>query len=612
MWEIEVRHEGLHKYRHIRGTDKNVVEQKGCAQELEWAEVWERQQEAERKQRERDELWNKQMDKKQQADRIRIDNSQQALTRTAEAQALLDSLRKTLLHTLEVNDGVDWNKLKDNRPFTKPAPKKPSIKVLEEYLPKPEIYGIPPAPSPDSYAPPKKREMPSLLAIPPAPNRESCKAKLGIFGRIFPSVKAARHEAAMQAFDAAHWKWLCTKQGIEKWNDAALRRYEQEKGRREEENNRLKAEYARELSKYEQERSDYRDEQERVNAAIEKKKTDYITGEPAAIIDYCEIVLSNSDYNLGIFPKDFDIDYDRATKMLLVDYSLPSLDSIPTLKEVRYIATKNEFKELHLSEREVNALYDDLIYQVTLRSIHELFEADVAGAIDAIVFNGVVTSVNRATGHPVTSCILSIQAKKEEFLKIDLAQVDPKACFKALKGVGSSKLHSMTAVPPIMTINREDTRFIDARAVAGSVDDSTNLAAVDWEDFEHLIREVFEWEFAKSGGEVRVTQASRDRGVDAIAFDPDPIRGGKVVIQAKRYTNTVGVSAVRDLYGTVINEGATKGILITTSDYGPDAYDFAKDKPLVLLNGGHLLGLLEKHGRRARIDLNEAKKLLLD
>jgi restriction system protein len=81
------------------------------------------------------------------------------------------------------------------------------------------------------------------------------------------------------------------------------------------------------------------------------------------------------------------------------------------------------------------------------------------------------------------------------------------------------------------------------------------MAAMDWEDFEHLVRELFEKEFAISGGEVKVTQASRDGGVDAIAFDPDPIRGGKIVIQAKRYTNTVGVAAVRDLYGTVVNEG---------------------------------------------------------
>lgn len=81
------------------------------------------------------------------------------------------------------------------------------------------------------------------------------------------------------------------------------------------------------------------------------------------------------------------------------------------------------------------------------------------------------------------------------------------------------------------------------------------------------------------------------------------------MIQAKRYTNVVGVAAVRDLYGTVVNEGATKGILVTTSDYGPDAYEFANNKPLTLLNGSHLLYLLEKHGHKARIDLQEAKLL---
>jgi restriction system protein len=135
---------------------------------------------------------------------------------------------------------------------------------------------------------------------------------------------------------------------------------------------------------------------------------------------------------------------------------------------------------------------------------------------------------------------------------------------------------------------------------------------MDWEDFEHLVREIFENEFSANGGEVKVTQASKDGGVDAVAFDPDPIRGGKIIIQAKRYTNTVGVSAVRDLYGTVMNEGATKGILVTTSDYGPDAYGFAKDKPLTLLNGANLLHLLEKHGHKAKIDLKEAKKTLAE
>jgi restriction system protein len=160
-----------------------------------------------------------------------------------------------------------------------------------------------------------------------------------------------------------------------------------------------------------------------------------------------------------------------------------------------------------------------------------------------------------------------------------------------------------------MQLRKEDARFVSSYDVASTLDESFNLAAMGWEDFEHLIRELFEQEFSVNGGEVKVTQASRDGGVDAVAFDPDPIRGGKIVIQAKRYTNTVGVSAVRDLYGTVLNEGATKGILVTTSDYGPDSYAFAAGKPLVLLSGANLSHMLQKHGHKARIDLREAKQM---
>jgi restriction system protein len=68
-----------------------------------------------------------------------------------------------------------------------------------------------------------------------------------------------------------------------------------------------------------------------------------------------------------------------------------------------------------------------------------------------------------------------------------------------------------------------------------------------------------------------------------------------VVIQAKRYKNTVGVSAVRDLFGTMQNEGASKGILVATSGYGKASFEFANGKPMELLDGGNLLHLLKEH-----------------
>jgi restriction system protein len=279
---------------------------------------------------------------------------------------------------------------------------------------------------------------------------------------------------------------------------------------------------------------------------------------------------------------------------------------------VRYVASRDALEEGYLRPNELNSLYDSVCYQICLRTVNEIFSADDGAVIKAVIFNGWVNFIDPATGKETHACIISLQAKREEFVSINLKLIDPKACFKTLKGVGSAQLHSMAAVTPLLRLNRQDRRFIESSDVADRLDQGTNLAAIGWEDFEQLVREIFEKEFSSNGGEVKITRASRDGGVDAVAFDPDPIRGGKIVIQAKRYTNTVDVSAVRDLYGTVMNEGATKGILVTTSSYGPDAYSFAKDKPITLLDGGNLLYLLERHGHKAYINLPEAKLLNKD
>lgn len=314
--------------------------------------------------------------------------------------------------------------------------------------------------------------------------------------------------------------------------------------------------------------------------------------------------LESSNYNFEFQKR---IDCVKSNEMLMVDYELPNKSNLSIVKEYKYIASKREISVKEYSDTYIAKRYENILYSITLRSLYEIFSIDTNNEIKGVTFNGFVTQVNPATGITERKCILSIQVDRDEFSQINISQVEPKACFKALKGVSAAKLIDISPITPILTFNKKDKRFIEGKDV--SVNDGTNLAAMHWEDFEHLVRELFEMEFAQNGGEVRVTQASRDGGVDAIVFDPDPLRGGKIVIQAKRYTNTVGVSAVRDLYGTVINEGANSGILITTSDYGHDSYDFAKDKPLKLLNGGHLLALLHKNGRSAYINIDEAKKL---
>lgn len=540
MWEIEVRHDGLHKYRLIRGNDKRAVEQKAEAQLAAWEEMWRRKL------------------GKEHETLVKQSKIAEALARSKEALEAIEILDNILHSSLAVSHAVNWEALKDHSKYTMPKPRPPQ----------PLSIGDRPDEADPRYQP-----------------------KLGFLDKIISSRRQNKIDVARTQFEGDLARWVKHKEG------------------RLKKNKELKRQYQTELNQWKIQKQAFLTRRKERNAAIDRRKQQYLDKEPGAIVDYCELVLSNSEYP-DYFPQDFRLDYNPETSILVIDYSLPSPEDLPKLKEVKYVQTRNEFVEKFYPQSVLNKRYDSVIYQVVLRTIHELYDSDTAKAIDSVVFNGWVESADKATGQVVKACIVSVQASRQEFSSLNLAAVDPKACFQKLKGVGSSKLHGLAAVAPILSINREDKRFISSYEVTDSLHESTNLAAMDWEDFEHLIRELFEKEFSQFGGEVKVTQASRDGGVDAIAFDPDPIRGGKIVIQAKRYTNPVGVDAVRDLYGTVINEGATKGILVTTADYGPDAYKFAKGKPLTLLNGSNLLYLLEKHGRKATIDLKAAKQIL--
>ena len=73
---------------------------------------------------------------------------------------------------------------------------------------------------------------------------------------------------------------------------------------------------------------------------------------------------------------------------MIVDYQLPSVDDVPTLKEVKYIQTRDEFTEKHITNTQLNKLYDTILYHITLRTIHELYEAHDEDLLNAIIFNG--------------------------------------------------------------------------------------------------------------------------------------------------------------------------------------------------------------------------------
>ncbi len=305
-------------------------------------------------------------------------------------------------------------------------------------------------------------------------------------------------------------------------------------------------------------------------------------------------------------PRLWDLDFDDAQGILIVELALPDIVHRPPFKVV---SLKSGTVEKPLNQTERKEFIPKVHPAILLRVAFELFRNDVSDTIKLLVLNGWVNFNDPTTGIDTKAYTSSLMVERHQVASLNLRNIDPVAAFNNLNGKSAGKLIEIVPIEPSLNLKRDDSRFVDAKAVLNNLGGTTNLAAMDWQDFEHLIRELFEKEFAGRGAEVKITQASRDRGVDAIAFNPDPIHGGKYVIQAKRYTNTVDVSAVRDLCAVVRKEGASRGILVTTSTYGADAYAFANNEPVTLLNGAELLGLLVKHGYSFRINLAEARRV---
>lgn len=365
-----------------------------------------------------------------------------------------------------------------------------------------------------------------------------------------------------------------------------------------------KGQYLEALDLYNSEKAEYERLQQEKNSTVDLLKQEFEQGHGEAIEKYIHIVLERSSYPDG-YEKDYDVMFEPISGTIIINYNLPSKESTPRVTEYKYVASRKDINVVEMKVKEFDAFYENVLYQICLRTIHEVFESVYIEQVKTVVFNGWVEGVDSKTGNDFKSCILSCQASKEEFMSYNLSRVEPKECYRNLKGLVAGPLAQLAPVRPILDINRDDKRFVESKEVINGIDASTNLATIDWADFEHLVRELFSKIFSKDGAEVKVTQASRDGGVDAIAFDPDPIRGGKFIIQAKRYNMVVPVSAVRDLYGTMVSEGASKGILVTTSYYGKDSREFAKDKPITLIDGSNLVYMFNEYGHQVSIELKK-------
>ncbi|MGC0403373.1 restriction system protein [Streptomyces sp. SAI-126] len=345
---------------------------------------------------------------------------------------------------------------------------------------------------------------------------------------------------------------------------------------------------------YDQRAEAQRAEVRRHNTGITEAIAGVRRGDPESVVEYFSAALYSSTAWPEGFPRQVAVAFDSAARQLVLDWELPGYGIAPEVKSVRYVPAQDEDKETARPVTQRRALYREVLAQSMLLVLHQLFMADEYGILDSVALNGFVDAPDPATGRQAHIFLATVMTQRATFTDLRLEQVDATSCLTdALRGQLTTRPDQLTAVRP-----SRQPRDVGNRVVThGGGVEEPDLYDMDPIAFESLVADLFR----AMGMQAVMTQRSNDGGVDVDALDPTPIRGGKIVVQVKRYRNTVPPTAVRDLYGTVQDIGANKGVLVTTSGFGPGSHTFARGKPLELISGPELVDLLHRHGLRGRL-----------
>lgn len=100
-------------------------------------------------------------------------------------------------------------------------------------------------------------------------------------------------------------------------------------------------------------------------------------------------------------------------------------------------------------------------------------------------------------------------------------------------------------------------------------------------EFEEFLKAHFQ----SLGYRVTLTQASHDYGADLILSR----NGEKTAVQAKKYSDKVGIKAVQEISGAVGYYGADKAMVITNSYFTSSAVQLAKSNAVELWDRTQLI-----------------------
>ena len=226
------------------------------------------------------------------------------------------------------------------------------------------------------------------------------------------------------------------------------------------------------------------------NQDVDARRAGFAGGEPAAVEWFVDQLLRRSAYPKGL-PSKWQVAYRPENRDVVVEFELPAQQVVPATREYRYVKTRDAVDPIARPAGEIRQRYARLIACVALRTLHEIFRSTPNDVVEAVVFNGRVTTIDRATGKQARPHLISVQAERSAFDELVLAEVEPAACLKYLNALVSPNPFDLEAVEPFIAFDLKRFRFVDGTEELADLDSRPNLLKLSPTEFEHLVKDLF-------------------------------------------------------------------------------------------------------------------------
>jgi len=331
-------------------------------------------------------------------------------SRNAELAIRLSDIDNVLSTTLEVDDYVDLERLRKTAEHPLFASRN------SEPFPPPPIVEAPPEP----------------VFVMPEPPR-------GIGALFGGKKKHGEAIAAAQAhFARVHQGWRQVAAAVPMKQFAQLAEHSKAEETRQ-------AALAADRARYEDECAQRQRTVDESNASLDALIRELDLGTYEAVEEYLGIVFSNSVYP-SEFPWPPDYSFDADTSELSIELEFPGPSEIPTARRYKYVRATDEIAVSEQTQKERRDRYAALVNNMTLRTLHEVWEADRGGKIASISLVGSVHHVDPATGKDVTTPLVAVAVDRDTFTDIDLRRVSPAETLRHLRAVVSKNSYALTPI----------------------------------------------------------------------------------------------------------------------------------------------------------------------